>query len=365
MVNLHITLEESVMFGKYLKSYCFLVTPLMILNFILACESSSDSDDSDIEIKTLFIDSYQNVCSRGYVRIYETCLRAKEDANGTYSSYYKISGFKYKWGHKYKIEVEVDGKHKERVDAPKYEVTLLKVLSDDEDSVGSLYEIKLQDLTYGTYPIKVEGDKYLIGEKNFECSSELDCSDLVNESTPQQDIKATFKYLGDSKIQLVSWFQQTKTYFIDSKLSVCEGLNQRSCLRVKELEKDDYTLFYDSIEGFDFAWGLTYQIKVEQTDIVDPPADGSSIKTKKIGQINYTEDSIGTEYPYTNVKLNEHTFQKTDEQGVFKFLGNEFSCAEELNCAELILGYKDQSSVDVTFRYLGRSQIELTSWSYK
>jgi hypothetical protein len=63
---------------------------------------------------------------------------------------------------------------------------------------------------------------------------------------------------------------------VDSRWVTCVGEGTQQCLRVKH-GTDDWTMFYDHIEGFSFEEGHTYKLKVRVSPVSDPPADGSSL----------------------------------------------------------------------------------------
>jgi heat shock protein HslJ len=47
---------------------------------------------------------------------------------------------------------------------------------------------------------------------------------------------------------------------------------------VKENPEDDWTLFYDQIEGFEYEEGYEYELRILEEEVEDPPADASAIK---------------------------------------------------------------------------------------
>jgi hypothetical protein len=58
----------------------------------------------------------------------------------------------------------------------------------------------------------------------------------------------------------------------------CQGEGTFSCLLVqadKQLETDEWELFYDEIEGFHHEEGYVYTLKVRIVKISNPPMDGS------------------------------------------------------------------------------------------
>jgi hypothetical protein len=56
----------------------------------------------------------------------------------------------------------------------------------------------------------------------------------------------------------------------------CQGAFPQECYRIRQQPDTDWTLFYDSIEGFDYQTGFEYTIKVMRRPVRNPPADGSS-----------------------------------------------------------------------------------------
>ena len=71
-----------------------------------------------------------------------------------------------------------------------------------------------------------------------------------------------------------------KKLFINSHKTNCIGVSPMQCLQVKYIESDDWSSFYDTIEGFDFEPGYLYQIdvSVETIDTSTLPADKSNLK---------------------------------------------------------------------------------------
>ena len=56
----------------------------------------------------------------------------------------------------------------------------------------------------------------------------------------------------------------------------CIGLFETLCLQVREPDEDSFGNTFTPIRGFSYEWGFTYLIRVEDQDIDNPPADGSS-----------------------------------------------------------------------------------------
>ncbi len=55
-----------------------------------------------------------------------------------------------------------------------------------------------------------------------------------------------------------------KTVYISPETIDCIGVVPQQCLKIKENVEDEWTLFYGSIEGFDYEPGYFYELKIAQ-----------------------------------------------------------------------------------------------------
>ncbi|CAM1364740.1 DUF4377 domain-containing protein [Tenacibaculum xiamenense] len=84
--------------------------------------------------------------------------------------------------------------------------------------------------------------------------------------------------------------------WVNSSKVPCTGVAPMQCMQIhtgNELNKDNWTLFYDEIEGFNYVPGNIYKLKVSVTSL-DPssvPADASTKKYKLIEVISKTPDT--------------------------------------------------------------------------
>lgn len=80
----------------------------------------------------------------------------------------------------------------------------------------------------------------------------------------------------------INTFAQTKTEILimaDQK-ATCTGVGKTECLQVKRVNEDNYSLFYQNIEKFNFVPGYFYVLEVQTSSVKNPPADASSVKYK-------------------------------------------------------------------------------------
>ena len=64
---------------------------------------------------------------------------------------------------------------------------------------------------------------------------------------------------------------------VDARTQACVGAAVQQCLRVRSTPDGEWTLFYGTIEGFDYEPGFVYVLDVEVRRVANPPADGSSL----------------------------------------------------------------------------------------
>ena len=79
---------------------------------------------------------------------------------------------------------------------------------------------------------------------------------------------------------------ELKTIYVGPELVDCVGVAPQKCLLVKENPADEYTLFYDQIEGFVYEEGFEYELLILEEKVEDPPADASSIKWTLVSEVS-------------------------------------------------------------------------------
>ncbi|MCA9989502.1 MAG: META domain-containing protein [Anaerolineales bacterium] len=79
-----------------------------------------------------------------------------------------------------------------------------------------------------------------------------------------------------------------KTIFVSPTLVDCQGVVPQKCLQVKETPDGEYTLFYDTIEGFNFEEGYEYELVVREEQVENPPADASSVRWVLVEEVSKT-----------------------------------------------------------------------------
>lgn len=73
-----------------------------------------------------------------------------------------------------------------------------------------------------------------------------------------------------------------KKLFVSERLVDCEGEGPMKCMQTRTTEKEEWTLFYGSIEGFTHDPAFTYELEVDVQPNPNPPAGGSSLRYRLV-----------------------------------------------------------------------------------
>ncbi len=79
-----------------------------------------------------------------------------------------------------------------------------------------------------------------------------------------------------------------KEFFVGDFVSHCQTITDRYCLKYNEDDGNERVNLFEKIDGFDYQVGYKYQLKILQTKINNPPADGSSYKYKLLEKSSET-----------------------------------------------------------------------------
>jgi heat shock protein HslJ len=85
-----------------------------------------------------------------------------------------------------------------------------------------------------------------------------------------------------------------KTVYVGPYQVDCVGVAPQKCLLVKEKAQDDWTMYYDQIQGFEYEEGYEYELLVREDKIENPPADASSIRWTLVELRSKTRSLEGT-----------------------------------------------------------------------
>ena len=88
---------------------------------------------------------------------------------------------------------------------------------------------------------------------------------------------------------------QSKMLIIADHVTDCVGVGPQTCMLVKESPEDEWTYFYDQIDGFNYESGYTYELIVTETKVENPAADASSIRYQLKELISKVASSDGSQ----------------------------------------------------------------------
>ncbi|MFN2253943.1 MAG: META domain-containing protein, partial [Candidatus Promineifilaceae bacterium] len=147
------------------------------------------------------------------------------------------------------------------------------------------------------------------------CDAVIPESTLVEESTPGADTEAaevpmeegaaeesgeaaseeTAEQPAESAVEEpVTEGGRIVTAWIGPELVDCVGVAPQQCMQVKTNPDDDYGLFYDQIDGFEFEEGYEYELQVLVEPVQNPAQDASALKFTLIEVVSKTP-AAGTE----------------------------------------------------------------------
>jgi heat shock protein HslJ len=99
----------------------------------------------------------------------------------------------------------------------------------------------------------------------------------LNLQTKALSMKAFLSFALFSFITLTMQAQETKIFIGPDKVN-CTGVAPMQCLQYKYAEQDSWKMLYGGIDGFEHQSGYLYTLLISEQTILNPPADGSSIK---------------------------------------------------------------------------------------
>ena len=141
-----------------------------------------------------------------------------------------------------------------------------------------------------------------------------------------------------------------KTLYLDHYLHECVFSDFDLCNREREHESDPWTLRYFGIEGFTYEWGFTYELRVRETRIANPPADGPSVRTELIELVSKEKVLPATRFRIALTTYGGGAFNIDKVGDGFAFYGTGFVCAADALCAEIgtLIGQKGTLTLEFT-----------------
>lgn len=120
-----------------------------------------------------------------------------------------------------------------------------------------------------------------------------------------------------------------RVFEVNHYRNACQGEGTFMCMLTKEQGTESWEFFYDGIVGFDFRWGHSYKLLVEEHPVADPPADGSSIEYRLKQVLMTREAPAGEEFEVSI--LNTHHLLEKQSPTTYRLSSDKaFTCHREL-----------------------------------
>ncbi len=103
--------------------------------------------------------------------------------------------------------------------------------------------------------------------------------------------------------------KETKTIIVANHLVDCEGVAPQKCMLIKESLSEEWTYFYDTIEGFDYEEGFIYELEVAVNQIENPAADGSSLQYSLLKILSKKEKQVVSQNMARSINIQQHEVQ--------------------------------------------------------
>ena len=96
--------------------------------------------------------------------------------------------------------------------------------------------------------------------------------------------------------------------FVGPEKVPCEGAGPMECLQVKYSPEDEWQLFYNTIEGFQWEPGFFYELRVNVYQVENPPADGSSLRYELVEVVSKIPVELGNTTGIDPASISINTF---------------------------------------------------------
>lgn len=128
---------------------------------------------------------------------------------------------------------------------------------------------------------------------------------------------------------------------IEHYLVPCQGVGPRLCMLTGEPGSAEQSFFYSGIDGFQFEWGHRYELRVEVTEVPDPPADGSSLDYSLIELVR--DETVDERF---ELRLDKDFLASEPSTGGFSLVGQrDIQCAQTAVCDAITAALVAQEAI--------------------
>lgn len=225
------------------------IVPLVLLLALLlaACDGATDSSEKTIYVGPELVDCVGVAPQQ--------CLQVKESPEADYELFYgQIEGFTFEEGYEYELVIREEQVENPPADASSIRWVLVEEVSRTPAAPAA---------------VEAGGEEVAGGQ---ETTSE--------ESPAEAPAPGT---------------QNLVTIQVGPEMVDCVGVAPQQCLLVKAPEDEEYSLFYDTIEGFEFEPGFEYVLVVNIENVEDAPADAPARTVTLVEVVHKLPVEGGTE----------------------------------------------------------------------
>lgn len=137
-----------------------------------------------------------------------------------------------------------------------------------------------------------------------------------------------------------------RTYEVAPHKVVCTGEGFRFCLQVRTPGTTEWGFAYDVPQGFEFEWGVTQRIVVDERNLENPPEDGSSVERTLVRVEARTSDPADS--LFTLLVPGPTATSPTPGLHALDFGSESFLCDAGPDCDGLAAALDGTDAVEVT-----------------
>ncbi len=259
----------------------------------------------------------------------QTCLQVKEDPQAEYTLRYDpIEGFNFEPGFEYQLVVREETIANPPADGSSIKWTLVEEVSKtpvQSESSGTGQDGTVKTLYVGPETVECEGEgpqtcllvkedpnaeyQYFYSgiagfayEPGYEYELLVQESPVANPPAGGSSIQWTLvEVVSKTPVETAVAPEGSETpgrivnAFVGPELVECTGVGPQQCLQYKTNPDDEYSLFYDSIEGFEYEEGYEYELRVLVEPVQNPPADASALQYTLVETVSKTPATAAPE----------------------------------------------------------------------
>ena len=142
---------------------------------------------------------------------------------------------------------------------------------------------------------------------------------------------------------------ETFSLEVDHYKVPCEGVARQLCYRVRHVGDVEWHLEYDGVVGLTYVWGHRYVIEAREETVLDPPADGTSVRLLLDELV--TDEPVAAGLPF-ELQVTGEDLQPAANDADYVLLGERrVYCGSDVVCTVLQTRIARGQSADVSFSH--------------